>query len=276
MREALQLQAAGKVSKYEDRLREIMHSHPLAPCAPQARLLLGESLQKRERYRDAFDQYSKIVESYQGSELYTKALQHQQEMAIGAAKGTIKGRVMWLWDVPMESDVVIKWLQSVIKNAPYGDLAAKTTAELGDYLIREERFDEAAAVYRKLVEDYPDSPYAPNAQMRVAELWASSHTRGNQNLVNLDKAREAYDEFSLLFPKHSDATKARDGSTQIQRKLVQQELEVGRYYLERSREYASAAFCFESVIRKKDINPEAAAEAAKLLAIAKAKLNASN
>ena len=272
MREAEMYRAKGKISKYESRLSEIIHSHALAPCAPQARLLLGESLQNRKRYRDAFDEYSKIVEKYQGSELYAKALQHQHDMAIEAANGTIKGRVMWLWDVPMETDVVVKWLQSVIRNAPYGDMAAKTTAVLGDYLMRQERFDEAAAVYRKLVEDYPDSKYAPNAQIRVAELWAASHTRGNQNLVNLDKAREAYDEFSLLFPKHDSASKARDGSLQVQRKLVQQELDVGRYYLERAREYASAAFCFESVIRKKDINPEAAAEATKLLAKAKAHL----
>ena len=51
--------------------------------------------------------------------------------------------------------------------------------------------------------------------------------------------------------------------------MVHQQLEVGRYYLERSKEYTSAIFCFEDVIRQKSINPEAAAEAEKLLIQAK-------
>lgn len=271
MAEAIRLRAAGKIGKSERRLEQIIMSHGLAPCAPQARFMLGESLEKRGQYRDAFKQYSKLVERYQGSPLYAQALNRQLAMATAAASGKIKGKVLWMWNVPMESSVVIEWLESVINNAPYGDMAATACSILGDYHLKKKNYDEATMVYRRLVEKYPDSPYAPAAQMMVAQLWANSHTRGNQNLVNLDKAREAYDEFSLLFPEHADSAKARQGAQQMSRLLVQQELEVGRYYLERSREYTSAIFCFENVIRQKSTNPEAAAEASKLLAVAKQK-----
>ena len=104
----------------------------------------------------------------------------------------------------------------------------------------------------------------------VAKLWATSRTRGDNNLVNLDRAREAYEEFSLLFPHHKQAAVAREGAREMQRLMVQQELEVGRYYLERAREYGPAIFCFESVIRQKSDNPEAAREAEQLLARARA------
>ena len=266
MQEALRFQAAGKVGKAESRLEEIVYSHGLAPCAPQARFMLGESLEKRGRYRDAFKHYAKLVESYQGSSLYARALNRQLAMATAAASGKIKGKVFWLWNVPMESSVVIEWLTSVINNAPYGDMAATACSILGDYQLKQKNYEDAIMVYRRLVENYPDSRYAPSAQLMVAQLWASSHTRGNQNLVNLDKAREAYDEFTLLFPQHADSAKARQGSEQMSRLLVQQELEVGRYYLERAREYRSAVFCFENVIRQESVNPEAAATARKLLA----------
>ena len=59
----------------------------------------------------------------------------------------------------------------------------------------------------------------------------------------------------------------------MDRLMVQQQLEVGRYYLERSKEYTSAIFCFEDVIRQKSINPEAAKEAEKLLAEVKQAVN---
>ena len=108
----------------------------------------------------------------------------------------------------------------------------------------------------------------------VARLWASSRTRGDNNLVNLDRAREAYEEFTLIFPNHRDAGAARNGVREMERLMVEQELEVGRYYLERAREYGPAVFCFENVIRQAEANPEAAQKARQLLARAQAALHA--
>lgn len=275
MSEAKRLQAAGKAKKAESRLEEIAYSHALAPCAPKARFMLGESLERRGEYRDAFKQYGKIVERYEGSPLYAQALNRQLAMAKAAASGKIKGRVLWMWDVPMDSSVVIEWLESIIKSAPYGDMAATASSILGDYHLRHRNYDEAVAVYRRLVENYPDSRYAPSAQMMMAQILASSKTRGNQNLIHLDKALDAYNDFPLLFPGHEDSDKARSGARQMEKLLVQQELEVGRYYLERAREYGSAIFCFENVIRQKSVNPEAAAEATKLKAEAQRHLGGS-
>lgn len=274
MRQAIAYRDAGKTGKYESKLEEIIASHSLAPCAPKARFMLGESLERRGEYRDAFKQYSKIIERYQDSDLYPQALNRQLAMATGAVNGKIKGKVLWYWDVKMESSVVIEWLESVIRNAPYGDMAATACSVLGDYLYKEKSYAEAIEVYHRLVELYPDSAYAPTAQMMVANLLASSHTRGNQDRVYLARAREAYEEFTLLFPDHADVDKARAGVQQVEKLLVQQELEVGRYYLDRAHENEAAIFCLENVIRKKEINPEAAAEATKLLAQARSKVEA--
>lgn len=262
----------GQLGKAEKNLKRIKTNHDLAPCAPEARYLLGQIYEKEDNPRDAFKEYGKVVETYQDSALYAKALERQLAMAMAAANGELKGHVLWLWDVPMESSVVIEWLRSVINNAPYNDMAATATSILGKYLVDQEKYEEAAAVYTKLVEDYPDSRYAPQAQLMVAQLWANSRTRGDRNLANLRKAQEAYEDFSLRFPNHPDANKALKEASNMRRLLVQQELEVGRYYLNRSQEYASAVFCFENVIRQAKLNPDAAAEAETLLKQARQKL----
>lgn len=266
MRKAKAALAKRDLSKAASLLDDIAQGHALAPCAPEARLLLGAIAEKRKDPREAFRQYSKVVELYQGSELYAQALNRQLALGTAAANGKLKGKVLWIWDVPMESSKVIEWLNKVILNAPYNDMAATACSVLGDYLVREERYDEAIVIYRRLVENYPDSVYAPSAQLMIAQLWASSRTRGNQNLVHLDRAREAYEEFYTSYPDHPEAANARKGAVNMQRLLVQQELDVGRYYLDRAHEYTAAIFCFENVIRQKDVNPEAAAEAQKLLA----------
>lgn len=269
--EAKALMAAGELSAAKRKLRNIVLNHELAPCAPEARMMLADIYEKQGLPRDAFEEYDKIVKRYQSSSLYTRALERQLAMAMAAAEGTLQVSVMGLWKAELESSAVEKWLRSVITNAPYNDMAATATSILARYLVRKERYEEAAAVFTSLVENYPDSRYAPEAQLMVAQLWASSRTRGNQNLANLTRAQEAYEDFSLRFPNHADARKALSEASNVRRLLVQQELETGRYYLERSREYGAAVFCFENVIRQRNINPEAAKEAETLLQQAKAR-----
>ncbi len=269
--EARALMAAGELSAAKRKLRNIALNHELAPCAPEARMLLAEIYEKQGLPRDAFEEYDKIVKRYQSSSLYTRALERQLAMAMAAAEGTLQVSVLGLWKAELESSAVEKWLRSVISNAPYNDMAATATSILARYLVRKERYEEAAAVFSSLVENYPDSRYAPEAQLMVAQLWASSRTRGNQNLANLTRAQEAYEDFTLRFPNHADARKALNEASNVRRLLVQQELETGRYYLERSREYGAAVFCFENVIRQRNINPEAAKEAETLLQQAKAR-----
>lgn len=274
LKEARVYMAAGKYSDAESLLKRIRNKYEYAPCVPEARFLLAEVYEKQNNPRDAFDEYDKVVTRYQTSPLYAKALDRQMTIAMSAAEGKLKTNVLGLWETNIDSGTVEEWLGKVIMNAPYNEMAATANSILGAYMVRREKFEEAAMVYARLVEQYPDSRYAPEAQLMVAQLWAGSRTRGDQNLVNLKRAQEAYEEFTLRFPNHADAGKALAEASNVRRLLVRQELEVGRYYLDRSHEYPSAIFCFENVIRQKKENPEAAKVAAELLAVARSRLAA--
>ncbi|MBR5890296.1 MAG: tetratricopeptide repeat protein [Akkermansia sp.] len=269
--EAKAFQAEGRMAKSRAPLKEIVQYHKLAPNAPEARYLLGRAYEATQDYRDAFKEYGKLIDRYPQSSLYADALNHQLAMAMDAATGKMSVPVLWgAWSTTMESGVVVKWLREIVEKAPYNDMAATASSILAKYLVEQGRPEEARLEYARLVEKYPDSRYAPEAQLMVAQLWADSHTRGDNNLVNLSNAREAYEEFTLRFPKHADAKKALSEASNMERLMIQQQLEVGRYYLERSKEYTSAIFCFEDVIRQKSVNPDAAKEAETLLAKARA------
>lgn len=272
MAEARSFRKAGKLSDAESRYKRIAEFRTLAPVAPEARYELGLLYEAKGDYREAFRQYSRLIDLYPQSPLYKSALDRQLAMAFAAAKGEMQVEVLFgAWTSPMEGGVVIDWLRTIIAKAPYNDMAATASSILAGFLVDQERYDEARMEYSRLVETYPDSPLAPDAQLMVASLWANRNTRGDSDsLVNLTHAREAYEEFCLRFPKHRDAGKAFSGASNMERLLVNQQLEVGRYYLERAREYPSAIFCFEDVIRQKETNPEAAAEAQQLLIKARA------
>ena len=277
MVEAQEYQKEGRTRKSRNALKEITRFHALAPNAPQARFMLGKSYESTEDYRDAFKEYSKLIDRYPQSDLYAEALNRQLAMAMDAASGRMKVPVFWgAWETTMESSVVVNWLREIVSKAPYNDMAATASSILAKFLLDQDRPAEARAEYAQLVEKYPDSRYAPESQLMVAQLWAQSHTRGDNNLVNLSNAREAYEEFNLRFPNHPEARKALSEAANMDKLMVNQQLEVGRYYLDRSNEYTSAIFCFEDVIRQKDINPEAAAEASRLLVRARAAAESAN
>ncbi len=266
LQKATQLKDAGKIGRAISVLKDLRREHPLSAEAPKARFMIASLYEEDGDYREAFKEYGKLIDRYQDSPLYDEALNRQLAMAMAAANGKLKTDVLWgAWQSDMEASVVRAWLQSIITHAPYNDMSATAASILGKYLYDKEQYEASRQVYAKLVEDYPNSRYAPQAQLMVANLWATDRTRGNRNMVNLANAREAYEEFSLRFPKHPEARKALSEAANVERLLVEQELEVGRYYLERSHEYTSAIFCFEDVIRQKKMNPQAAAEAEKLL-----------
>lgn len=267
---AKEKQRAGKINAAIRDLKSVYRKYPASLQADDARLLLGELYEQKNDYREAFKHYKVLVNERQDSALYSTALQRMTSIAERGANGQIKVKVLGLWNATMESSQVITWMQDIIACAPYDENSAKVSYMLGEFLIKEKKYDDACNVFAHLVDHFPTSGYAPMAQMKMADLWASSHTRGNRNLVNLDKAQQAYEDFCHRFPGHKDAPKARAKAAQMRALHVEQELEVGRYYLERSREYQAAIFCFENVIRQKSVNPSAAAQAAVLLEQAKA------
>lgn len=267
--------ASGKYKKAESVLNKLITRHPYAPCIPEAHFARAEAYAGKKDYRSAFKEYGKLVEGQQGSPLYAQALNRQLDMATSAAEGRLQVDMLGgMWKSKMDSSVVKEWLTNIIQNAPYNDMSAKAMFVLGNYLIELEEPEAACVIFAKLVERHPDSAYAPGAQLKAADLWAASRTRGNNNnLVNLHKALEAYEEFTLRFPHHKDIGRARAEIAKVKSSLVQQQLDLGRYYLERTNEYRSAVFCFEDVIRQKGVNPKAGAEAERLLPVARAKMN---
>lgn len=261
--EAEALARSGKIDDAISKLDVVVTQHTLSTVAPRARLLLGDLYERDGDYRQAFKEYQKLIERYHSSSLYEDALNRQLQMAMKAVNGEMKTDVAWgLWKTDMEASVVEEWLQSIAANAPYSDMAATALAALAKFqLTRLNEPARARATYQTLVQRYPNSPMVPAAQLMVAQLWASESTRGNDNLVNLAKAQEAYEEFLLRFPNDRRAGLARQKVGEMRALLVEQELETGRYYLERAHLYSAAAQCFRNVQTQASVNPEAAREA---------------
>lgn len=265
LKEAIAYDKAGQFGKAFKPLKRIVNFHELSPNAAQARYMLGQMYEKDQDYRQAFKEYEKVITRYHDSSYYNKALDRQLTMAMDAVSGKMKVPVFWgLWKTDMEYSVVEEWLQSIVRSAPYSDTAPTALSLLAQYQLKKDKLASARATYQQLAYNYPDSPLAPGAQLKVAKLWAEEKARGSNNMVNITKAQEAYEEFLLRYPGHKESGKARSEIAKMRGLIVSQELEVGKYYLERAREYTAAMQCFQNVINLGKDNPQAAAEAKQL------------
>ena len=214
-----------------------------------------------KKYRRVVDQYQKLIDRHPDSPLYRQAMSRQKEMAFGAASGALTNRVLWMFDVRMDPTNVTEWLKHVRDNAPYAPTAPQAMNVLGNYLAARGRMKEAIEAYQNLVDNYPNSPLAPTAQLQIATLYRQAAADGDRNHVNVARAQEAYEDYLQRYPNSARAGAARADLAAMKRELVAQQLEVAEYYLTKMKDTDAAIFCYQEVVSRGSINPAAAARA---------------
>lgn len=248
---------SGAIKKY----KRVVEKHPLSREAPQARFRMAELYEAKKDPAEAFDQYQKLIDRHPDSPLYAKAMERQKEMAFGAASGALTNRVLWMFDVRMDPRNVTEWLNHVRDNAPYAPSAPQAMNVLGNYLATRGRMKEAIEAYQNLVDNHPDSPLAPTAQLQIATLYRQAAADGDRNHVNVARAQEAYEDYLQRYPNTAKAGAARADLAAMKRELIAQQLEVAEYYLTKMKDTNAAIFCYQEVASKGGANPAAAAKA---------------
>ena len=218
---------------------------------------MAELYEARKEPAEAFDQYQKLIDRHPDSPLYRQAMSRQKEMAFGAASGALTNRVLWMFDVRMDPTNVTEWLKHVRDNAPYAPTAPQAMNVLGNYLAARGRMKEAIEAYQNLVDNYPNSPLAPTAQLQIATLYRQAAADGDRNHVNVARAQEAYEDYLQRYPNSARAGAARADLAAMKRELVAQQLEVAEYYLTKMKDTDAAIFCYQEVVSRGSINTAA-------------------
>jgi outer membrane protein assembly factor BamD (BamD/ComL family) len=97
--------------------------------------------------------------------------------------------------------------------------------------------------------DFPDSKEAPEAQFRIGKVLMEEARRGNQDQANMERAREAFQDYLRQYPGHSKNGEARQLMSNLGGQDIQQSFNVAQFY-ERKGDIGSARFYYEEVVRK--------------------------
>ncbi|MES2923816.1 MAG: tetratricopeptide repeat protein [Verrucomicrobiota bacterium] len=251
--QAKQADDAGKTSKAIKLYDETATRFPFAPSAPQARFRQAELLEQQGEIVKSFEAYDKFLSRFQGSGLYTTALNRQIAMAQSAADGDVKQSMLGL-KTKLSLDKTVEMLGKVRDNAPKSLAAAKAQFTIGQLYEGKKKYKEAIAAYRQLVRDQPNSAQAPEALFRVGLILTAEADRGNQNQANLDLAKEAFNDYLIQYPGHSRNAEARQFIANVGGKDLQRSYDIAEFY-QKTGKIESAKVYYRDIVKRAPSGP---------------------
>ncbi|MBC7979188.1 MAG: tetratricopeptide repeat protein [Armatimonadetes bacterium] len=228
-------------------------NYPFAPSAAQARFRQAELLEQKGEIVKSFDAYQEFLMRYQGSGMYSRALDRQANMAQSAAEGEVKSSFIGLKS-KLSTDKVAEMLGKVRDNAPRSVTSAKAQFTMGELYQGKKKPKEAIEAYRKLVRDQPESSYAPEALFRVGVVLMEEADRGNRNQATLDLAGEAFSDYLIQYPGHAKNAEARSLAKNLNSRELERSLEIADFYFT-SGQTESAKVYYRDVAKRAKSGP---------------------
>ena len=228
--QAKQADQAGKTGKAIKQYDQVATQYPFAPSAAEARFRQAQLLEKSGNVEKAFEAYDKYLDRFPGSNQYSVALSRQAAMAQAAADGDVKSSFLGM-KTKLSLEKTVAMLGKVRDHAPKSATAAKAQFTIGELNQAQRKSKEAIAAFRKLVQDQPDCPQAPEALFRVGVILMEDAEHGNQNQANVDLAREAFNDYLIQYPGHSRNAEARKMIANIGSHDLQRSFDIAEFYL---------------------------------------------
>lgn len=235
---------ADKTSAARSLYKEVVSKYPLTASAATAQFNVAKSYEAKDPQR-AYEEYQKLVDTYKSSRYFGSAVDAQFEIAKRARTDKL-GSLFGL-KKKLGVDDTVKLFSGVVKNAPQGKNSAEAKFEIG--LIHEEdnANSEAINAFQDVVDQYPKSPFAAQAQKKIAEL-SFAKTEDNRDLNVLKTSRDAATQTSSLFPDSSGAEESRDMLPQIDEKVADNAFGIAKFY-ERTKNYKAAIIYYNNVLK---------------------------
>jgi outer membrane protein assembly factor BamD len=202
-------------------LQKVVFNYPGAPFIDSAQYLLGITYFNQEEYPSAILELNKLQVSYPTSKLADDAafmvaksdleMSPKPELGQENTQRALDGLTNFLDDYP-ESD----------RREEAGELLTEARAKLAEKTYKNGRlyyrlghYESALLYLEKVLNDYHDTGWVPDAQFQIAEV----HYKEKK----YDEAKEDYQKFLQDFPDHKLAQKAKKKVKKIESKLTPKE-----------------------------------------------------
>jgi outer membrane protein assembly factor BamD (BamD/ComL family) len=245
LRDARTAASTGRTGRAQGIYKDIVRLYPFSDAAGDAAFEDATIERQTGRGTDAFDSYQKFISGYRQNKHFGEAVQAQFEIAEEAKAGKKEAGLI---PIKMKVDVsrIVEMFNGVIKNAPYGKLAAAAQFAIGEIYQDDGNKPMANAAFQAVVDNYPNTKQASEAQFRVGAI-SSAAARKTQDASNLVTARDALETYKTTHPAGERMGEVQSGLSQLSEAQAQQSLKVAEFYEKAGKPKAAAIYYSEAM-----------------------------
>ncbi|MBI5023680.1 MAG: outer membrane protein assembly factor BamD [Candidatus Omnitrophica bacterium] len=227
-------------------LRKLIDHYPRAREAADAQYYIGACWEQMDNPQEAFKSYQEVVDKYPFSERSAEIVQKQYDIAVKLLEGRDKRGVL-AKTFSLTDYTAIDIFKAVIKNAPYGNLAAPSRYKIGLYYLENGLYQEARDEFEKVMNDYPESEWAKAAKYQIAVSDSKRSTDAQYDQKITQAAVKEFKEFAEHYPDAELSQQAKEQIQGLRDKEAESNFHIAQFY-EKNKKYESAKIYYQRIV----------------------------
>lgn len=238
-------ESSGKIRQARDTYKSISRSYSRTEAGSQAKFDYGRMLEASGDPRDAFDEYQGLLTNFRNTPNFTEAVKRQFDIAERLRTSDKKGFLGV--GAPIQPSKLIEMFEKISASAPFTEYAPKSLVNVGHVRTKIGETAEAIKAYQSVVDKFPDTEYAKDAQYQIFKLRGVKAENSNSPVE--DRAQvEAGLDFVNQNPEDQRATEIKSNLQRIEERSMEKLYNTGVFY-EKSGKPDSARVYFREVVK---------------------------
>lgn len=234
--------------KATEEFQKLLKTYPRAREAADAQYYIALIQETEGQLLQAFKSYQVVIDKYPFSDRASEVVKRQYELGNMFLEG--KGKRNKIMNAVSGGDYdVVEVFRAVIKNAPYGELAAPAQYKIGLYLLQKDLYQEARDEFEKTRNDYPDSEWAKAAKFQIALSDAKRSSAAQYNQKVTGAALKEFQDFVKKFPDADLSKEAKEHIDSLREKEAENNFVIAQFY-QKQKQYDSAKVYYSTIVEK--------------------------
>lgn len=158
------------------------------------------------------------------------------------------GKVLWF--IPSgQNDEAIETFQQIIDNYPYSDYAVQAELKIADAYFLQGKYDEALSYYRDFSELHPQHESVPYTLKRAALCHYNQSKDPGRDQTATAESLKYLDQLMARHPHTPEGREAEEMWKELRTKLARHDMQIADYYMGEE-EFQSAADRYRSVLNE--------------------------
>ena len=246
-----------KEKKYNNAARAykaLIKAYPTSPLAPKAYLRMAENYKHDGEWYEAFQAYQKLLEIYPKEIDFEYVLGQQYQIGEMFVKGK-KRKLLHLPVIPAR-DKGIEILETLVKNAPYSEIAPEAQFQIGTAYKKMGKYDKAIEAYQNIILNYKDTPWYEEALYQMGWCYYRKSRGFSYDQLAAKESTTLFQRFVEEFPHSKHTPKINKQLAELTGRQAKGVYQIARFYEAHGHKEAAIMY-YKQVIEKNPGTKEA-------------------